>query len=290
MVSDFQGESIMTIKIVTDSTADLPPELAEEMGITVVPVYLRFGDEVFHDGVDISADEFYRRLTHDTIHPSTTQPSPQDFADVYKVLTPKADGIISIHVSSKLSGTCNSALQGKEAVATECPIEVIDSQVVTMGLGQLAMAASTLAQSGKSLSQIIKEVKQMIPSIRVFGLLDTLKYLALGGRIGKVQALLGSVLSVKPMLTIKDGVLTPAGRVRSRAKGIDILFDFVKNAADIQDLAVVYNTAPDEAQAFVKRLGAIFPEEKIRLARLGPALGVHTGPGILFVALRGRTR
>jgi DegV family protein with EDD domain len=279
----------MTIKIVTDSTADLPPGVAEEMGITVVPVYLRFGDEVFHDGVDISADEFYRRLTHDSIHPSTTQPSPQDFADAYKGLSQKADGIISIHVSGKLSGTCNSALQGKETAGGKCPIEVIDSQVVTMGLGQLAMAANTLAQSGKSLPQVVEEIKKMIPSIHVFGLLDTLKYLALGGRIGKVQALLGSVLSVKPMLTIKDGVLTPAGRVRSRAKGADILFDYVKNAADIQDLAVVYNTAPDEAQAFVKRLGSIFPEEKIRLTQLGPALGVHTGPGILFIALRGRS-
>jgi DegV family protein with EDD domain len=279
----------MTIKIVTDSTADLTPQLAKEHDITVVPVYLRFGDEVFHDQVDISADEFYRRLSHDTIHPSTTQPSPQDFADVYKGLIKKADGIISIHVSSKLSGTCNSALQGKAAIGKECPIEVIDSQVVTMGLGQLAIAANTLAQSGKSLQQVVEEVKKMIPSIHVLGLLDTLKYLALGGRIGKVQALLGSVLSVKPMLTIKDGVLTPAGRVRSRAKGTDILFDYVKNAVDIQDLAVVYNTEREEAQAFVKRLGAIFPEEKIRLAQLGPALGVHTGPGILFISLRGRS-
>ncbi|HUT66989.1 MAG TPA: DegV family protein [Dehalococcoidales bacterium] len=279
----------MTIKIVTDSTADLPPRLAEELGITVVPVYLRFGDEVFHDRVDISADEFYRRLMHDTIHPSTTQPSPQDFIDVYKELSKKADGIISIHVTDKLSGTCNSALQGKKAVGKGCPIEVIDSQLVTMGLGQLAMAANEIAQSGKSLPQVAEEVKKMIPSIRGFGLLDTLKYLALGGRIGKVQALLGSVLSVKPMLTIKDGVLAPAGRARSRAKGIDILFDYVKNTADIQDLAVVYNTAPDEAQALVKRLGSVFPEERIRLAQLGPALGVHTGPGILFVALRGKS-
>jgi DegV family protein with EDD domain len=279
----------MTIKIVTDSTADLPPRLADDLGITVVPVYLRFGDEVFHDRVDISADEFYRRLMHDPVHPSTTQPSPQDFIDVYKGLAPKADGIISIHVSSKLSGTCNSALQGREAVGKECPIEVIDSEVITMGLGLLVIAANALAQSGKSLPQVAEEVKKMRPSIRVFGLLDTLKYLALGGRIGKVQALLGSALNVKPMLTLKDGALSPAGRVRSRAKGIDILFDFVKNAADIQDLAVVYNTEREEAQAFVKRLGALFPEEKIILSQLGPALGVHTGPGILFIALRGRT-
>jgi len=278
----------MTVKIVTDSTADLPPQLARELGITMVPVYLRFGKEVFHDGVDITADEFYRRLKSDPVHPSTTQPTPQDFIDVYKELAPQADGIISIHVTAKLSGTFNSALQAKAAAGDKCPIEVIDSQVVTMGLGQLAMAANALAQSGKSLPQVAEEVKKMIQSIRVIGLLDTLKYLALGGRIGKVQALLGSVLNVKPMLTMKDGLLSPAGRARSRVKGIEVLFNYVKNAGAIQDMAVVYNTEREEAQAFVKRLGALFPEEKIILAQLGPALGVHTGPGIIFIALRGK--
>lgn len=280
----------MVVKVVTDSTCDLPPQLAKELGITVVPVYLRFGEEVFHDRVDISEDVFYQRLLHDPVHPSTTQPSPQDFVDVYKELAQVADGIISIHVSSKLSGTYNSALRGKEAVEKDCPVEVIDSQTVTMGLGQLAIAANTVAGSGKDLQQVVKEVEQMVPSIHVFGLLDTLKYLALGGRIGKVQALIGSVLNVKPMLTIKNGELVPAGRVRSRAKGTDILFDFVKNAVDIQDLAVVYSTTPDEAQALIERIGSIFPEERIRLARLGPALGVHAGPGILFIALRGTSR
>jgi DegV family protein with EDD domain len=278
----------LTIKIVTDSTADLPLQLVEELGITVVPVYVRFGDKIYRDRVDISEDEFYQRLLLDHIHPSTTQPSPQDFVDVYMNLADQADGIISIHVSSKLSGTYNSALLGKELVEKECPIEVVDSQVLTMGLGQLVIAASTIAESGKSLQQVVEEVKQMIPSIHVLGLLDTLKYLALGGRIGKVQALLGSILSVKPMLTIKDGELVPAGRFRSRAKGIDRLFDFVKNAVDIQDLAIVYNTTPDEGQALVERMDSMFPKERIRLAKLGPALGVHAGPDILFVSLRGR--
>jgi len=157
-----------------------------------------------------------------------------------------------------------------------------------MGLGQLVIAANDVAESGKSLQQVVEEVKQIVPSIHVLGLLDTLKYLALGGRIGKVQALLGSVLSVKPMLAIKDGELVPAGRVRNRTMGRDRLFDFVKNAVGIQDVAVVYNTTPDEAHALVERTGSIFPKERIRLARLGPALGAHAGPGILFVALRGR--
>jgi len=278
----------MTLKIVTDSTADLPPRLAGDLGVTVVPVYVRFGDQVYRDRVDISEDEFYQRLLHDPIHPSTTQPTPQDFADVYQKLSQEAEGIISIHLSSKLSGTYNSALQGKELVDTKCPIEVIDSQVLTMSLGLLVIAATTIAKSGKNIQQVVEEIKQTIPSIHLLALLDTLKYLALGGRIGKVQALLGSVLSVKPMLTIKDGELVPAGRVRSRTRGINRLVDFVKNAVDIQDMAIVYNTTPDEAQTLVGRMGSIFPKERIRLARLGPALGVHAGPGVLLVALRRR--
>ncbi|MFC2016167.1 DegV family protein [Chloroflexota bacterium] len=276
----------MKIKIVTDSTSDLPPRLAEELGITVVPVYVHFGDKVYRDRVDISEDEFYQRLQSDPIHPTTEPPTPQDFAAVYQKLSQDADGIISIHISSKLSATSNSALLAKELVETECPIEVVDSQLVTMGLGLLAMAAATVAKSGKSLPQVVEEVKQTIPSIYLLGFLDTLKYLALGGRIGKAKALLGSVLSVKPMLTVKDGELEPAGQVRSRANGMDRLYDFVKNATDIQDLAIVYSTTPDEAQSLAERMDSIFAEERTRLVRLGPALGVHGGPGVLFVALR----
>jgi len=276
----------MTIKVVTDSSADLPAQLVEELGVTVVPLYVRFGEEVYRDRVDISEDEFYQRLLHDPVHPSTTQPTPQDFADVYQKLSKEADGIISIHISGKLSGTCSSALQGKELIGKSCPIEVVDSQTLTMGLGMIAVAASDMAKAGKSLPQVVEEVKQLIPTIHLLGLLDTLKYLALGGRIGKAKALLGSILNVKPVLMLKDGEVVPAGQVRTRAKGIDRLFEFAKSAKDIQDLAVVYNTTPDEAQALAERIGSVFPKERIRLARLGPVLGVHCGPGILFVTLR----
>ncbi len=276
----------MAFKIVTDSTADLPPELAKELDITVVPVYVRFGDKVYRDRVDMSEDEFYQRLLHDPIHPSTTQPTPQDFVEVYRKLSQEADGIISIHISSKLSGTYNSALQGKELLENKCPIEVIDSQVLTMSLGLLVIAATTIIKSGKSIQQVVEEVKRIIPSIHLIALLDTLKYLAKGGRIGKVKAFLGSILSVKPMLSVKDGELVPVSQVRTREKGIDKLFDSVKNATDIQDLAIVYNTTLEDAQALTERMGSVFPKERIRLARLGPALGVHAGPGVLLVAFR----
>jgi len=276
----------VTVKVVTDSTADLPPTLAEELGITVVPVYLRFGDEVYRDRVDINEDEFYHRLLHDTIHPSTTQPTPQDFADAYQKLSQEADGIVSVHISSRLSGTYNSAIQGKKLVENECPIEVVDSQTVSIATGLIAMEAAKIAMSGRSLQQVAAEVRQIVPYIHLIILFDTLKYLAKGGRIGKAKALMGSVLSVKPLLTVKDGELVPAGQVRTRSKGIERLFDFAKNAIDIQDLSILHSTTPDEAQILAERIGSIFPRERITIARLGPGLGVHGGPGVLAIGFR----
>jgi DegV family protein with EDD domain len=277
----------MTIKIVTDSAADLPAILTEEMDVTVVPVYLRFGEEVYRDRVDISEDEFYKRLSHDPVHPNTTQPTPQDFANVYDELSQDADGIISIHITSKLSGTYNSAVQGKKMVSNRCPIKIVDSQTISIAVGLIVIQASKMAKSGMGLQQIVDELGKIIPNVHLFILFDTLKYLVKGGRIGKAKGLVGSILSVKPLLTVRDGELMPSGRVRTRSQGMDRLLDFVKDVKEIQDLAILHSTTPDEAQALVERTFSVFPKERTILARLGPALGVHGGPGILAVALRG---
>ena len=276
----------MTVKIVTDSTCDLSPELAKQLGIIVVPVYLRFGDEVYRDGVDISQDEFYQKLEEGPIHPSTSQPTPADFADVYRKLSTETDAIVSIQVTSKLSGTYNSALQGRELVTGSCRIEVVDSLSVSMGLGLIAMTAARLAEAGESLQGVTEEVRQAIPSIRVLGVFDTLKYLLRSGRLGKATALLGTLLNVKPLITMRDGELFPAGQVRTRSKGIERLFDLVKNALNIQELAIVHSTTPDEASSLRERIGSILDKRRIHIARLGPALGVHGGPGTLILALR----
>lgn len=276
----------MTVKIVTDSTADLPTQLAQELGITVVPVYLRFGDKVYRDRVDISENEFYQKLVESPIHPVTSQPTPADFAEVYQKLSQEADGIVSIQVTSKLSGTYNSALQGREMTGARCHIEIVDSLSTSMGLGLIAMAAARVAQAGEGLPTVMEEIRQTIPNIRIFGVLDTLKYLLLGGRIGKAKALLGSILNVKPMLTMREGELLPAGLARTRSKGIERLFELVKNALNIQELAIVHSTTPDEASSLKERIGSIFDKRQTHLARLGPALGVHGGPGTLILALR----
>jgi len=276
----------MTVKIVTDSTADLPPQIAQQLGITVVPVYLRFGEKVYRDGVDISHDEFYKKLVESPVHPVTSQPPPDDFANVYRTLAKETDEIVSIQVTSKLSGTYNSALQGKEMVKGNCRIEVVDSLSVSMGLGLITMTAARLAEAGASLQAVMDEVRQAIPQIRLFVLFDTLKYLHKGGRIGKAKTLLGTLLNVKPLLTLRDGEFFPISQVRTRAKGVERLFDLVKNTLNIQELAIVHSTTPDEADSLRERIGSILDKKRVHLARLGPALGVHGGPGTLGVLFR----
>jgi len=279
----------MNIKIVTDSTSDLPVTLAREMGITVVPAYVHFGDIIYRDRVDIFEDEFYEKLETSADMPSTEPPTPEDFAEVYQALSKDADGIVSIHISSKLSATYNSAQRGRDLAQFDCPIEIIDSQLVTMGLGLLVLAAHNYVNQGEDLQTVTDRILKTIPDIHILGLLDTLKYLAQGGRIGKAKALLGSVLSIKPMLTIKEGEIEPAGQVRSRQAGVDELIDFVRSASNIQNLAIVYHTMQDEVQILAENLSPIIPKDRIRLARLGPALAVHAGPSILFVAFLGKT-
>jgi len=276
----------VTVKIVTDSTSDLPPQVAEELGITVVPVYLRFGDKVYRDGVDISHDEFYQELVTSPVHPSTSQPSPLDFANVYSKLSEETDEVVSIHLSSKTSGTYESALRGRQMVGSGCRIEVIDSFLVSMGLGLTVMAAARLARAEESLQAVMDEIKQVILQIRMLGVFDTLKYLLLGGRISRARALVGTLLNVKPLLTMRDGELVQAGLARTRGKGVERLFDFAKNALNIQELAIVHSTTPDEASSLRKRIASIVDEGRIHIARLGPALGAHGGPGALIVALR----
>jgi len=278
----------MTVKVVTDSTSDLSPKVAQELGITVVPVYVRFGEKVYRDGVDIGHDEFYQRLAESPVHPATSQPTPSDFAEVYSRLSRETDGVVSIHLSRKTSGTYDSALQGRELVGAGCHIEVVDSLSVSMGLGLIAMAAARLAEAGESLQAVMDEVRQAISSVRLLGVFDTLKYLLLGGRVSRTKALVGTLLNVKPLLTMRDGELVQAGLARTRNRGIDRLFDLVKNALSIQEVAIVHSTTPDEASSLRERIGAFLAREQIHIARLGPALGVHGGPGTLILALRGK--
>ncbi len=275
----------MAFRIVTDSTADLPQSLVEEFGISVVPVYVQFGKEAYRDRLDISESEFYEQLLHFPVHPTTSQPSPRDFVDVYKDLGKDASGIISIHISSKLSGTFNSALRGKDMAEIACPIEVIDTNMVSMGIGLTVIEAARIAASGENFQQVIEKIRRLVSQTRFWVLFDTLKYLAMGGRIGKAQSLLGSVLNIKPLLTLKDGEFIPAARPRSFDKGIDMLYGFAEKAGKVEDISVMYTTTSDNAEALAARLESLCGRP-VKIARVGPALGVHAGPGAVAIALR----
>ena len=275
----------MAVRIVTDRTCDIPAELEKELNITNIPVYLIFVKTTFRDGVDITTDQFYQKLLHEPIYPTTSQPTPKDFVDVFNDLSGKADGILAIHISKKLSGTINSAEQAIKMVTTKGPIEIIDSQSVSMGLGLQVIAAARMAKQGKNLAEISAAVKSMVPNTKVFILFDTLEYLAKGGRIGKAKSLMGSILNVKPMISVKDSEMVPSGQVRNRSKGKEKLLEFANSLKGVEDLAVIHSTTPDEAREMANSITS-FPKERIHVQRIGPVLATHAGPGVLGIAVR----
>lgn len=275
----------MAVKIVTDSLSDITPQFGEELGISVAPLYVRFGEEIYKDRIEMTTDEFYRRLVHGDVFPTTTQPSPGDFLEVYNKLAKEADEILVVTLSSKLSGTYQSALQAKNLFEGKSRIEVIDSQKVGMGLGLIVMSALKAAKAGANLDTLVDLVKKAMPRSHTIVFFDTLKYLAKGGRIGKAQVLLGSLLSFKPILTVKGGEMAPVTRVRSRAAGMDYLYNFVAGFRNIEALAVEHATTPEEAEKLAERLGAFFPKEQIIRATTSPVIGAYTGPHVLSVSV-----
>ena len=276
----------MTVKVVVDSTSDIPAQLAKEWDITIVPTYVVFGGKSYRDRLDISEDEVYTRLDHDSVFPTTSVPSPQDFADVYNKLADETDEIISIHLTSKESGVYNSALLGRELVKKKCHIEVIDSLTVAMSCGILAIAAAKEAKAGASLEKVAEVVRESIPRMHLLMVLDTLKYVVRGGRVSKGYGLLGSVLRIKPLLTMRDGKLMLAGVARTRAKAIKRLYDFVEGFPQVSEVAVSYTTSEEEAEALAEQIKANFPDIPLYFTRVGPVLGTHAGPGAMGVAVR----
>ena len=276
----------MNVKIVTDSTSDLPEGLVNELGIRVVPIYLRFGDKTYRDGVDITKDEFYSMLVSSPVHPATSQPNPEDFAGVYKEYCDITDGIVSIHISSKISGTYNSATIAKKTLESRCPIQVIDSKFNSAGLGLVVLAAARAAKSGATLTEVINETNKAISEVRMFGMFETMKYLARSGRVNKTIAAASRFLNVMPLLTFHDGEIVRAGLVRASSKGIDRIYGFVKTNTPISELIIVHSRALDQANQLKVRLGEFIQKEKISIAELGAGLGVHGGPGVLLAAIR----
>jgi len=275
----------VTVGVVTDSTADLPPEVVQELGITVIPLPVLFGDEVFHDGVDLTSEEFFERLTTSPVLPTTSQPPVGAFLETYRKVAAETDEIVSIHVSARGSGTCEAALQAAKSLGGSPRIEVVDSESASMGVGFQAIAAARAARTGASLEGVVAAARSVCRRVRALALLETLEYLRRGGRIGRAQAFLGSVLNLKPIIAIRDGVVHPVARVRTRARALDQLFRYAMDYGDLEDVAIMHGTTPEDAEMLAQRVREHLPEVPIFIGRLGPALGVHGGPGIIGIVV-----
>ena len=277
----------MTVKIVTDSLGDIPSEVAEELGIAVIPLNVLFGEGVYRDGVDLTTDEFYDKLIHSKILPTTKIPSLDVFVQTYDKLAEETDEIAVIANSHKLSATYEAMLQAIGLMKRKCRVEVVDSLWAVMAQGLIVIAAAKAAQAGASLDEVVALARKNIPRVDVRMAFDTLDYLEEGGRIGKARAFAGSKLKVTPILGIKDGEVFPFAREHSRARAIDYLYDFAASFSHIDEMAVEHATTPDEADGLVKRLSAKFPKERIYRSRVSPVIGAHVGPRILGVAVLG---
>ena len=277
----------MPVKIVTDSVADIPPEIVKNLGITIIPVLLRFGEETFRDGIDITNDQFYERLVKSDVMPTTSVPSLDMFARTYARLAKETDEILVIMLSAKLSGLYNAALQSADLIEGNCRIVVVDSGCAVMQEGFVVIKAAEAARDGATLDEILEIVKKNLLRVDMRAAFDTLEYLKRGGRIGRAQAFLGSMLKINPVITIRDGVVEPVNRMHSRAKAIDALFNFAAGYSHIEGLAVEEAACPEDGDRLVERLSTIFPREKIIRTRTTPVIGAHTGPGLLLVAVMG---
>jgi DegV family protein with EDD domain len=276
----------LPVKVITDSTSDIPPQLAQELGIGVVPLSVIFGDEVYKENRDITTDLFYDKLVHAKALPTTSAPSVGDFLEAYQEALKETDEILSIHISSKLSATYNNACQAAAQLADQgARIEVVDSLSVSFGMIFMATAAAKAAAGGATLDELRKMMDSMVPRLHIYVALDTLEYVRRGGRIGRARAFLGTVLRVKPLLSIHDGEVHPEERVRSRRLILDRLFQIVTSFANVAEVGVAYSTNAQEAEEMMRRLREALPAAHVQMARLGPVIGVHGGPGVLGVGV-----
>lgn len=274
----------MAVRIVTDSTCDLPPGDVERYGITVVPLTVFFGEEAFLDGVEISGSDFYARMVASKTLPRTSQPSVELFQDAYHSLAGDGVEIVSIHVSSKLSGTLNAASIAREVVKHDVHVDLIDSYNVSLGLGLIVLEAARAAQAGATLAEVVATARRAMDRVSVHVAVDTLEYLQKGGRIGRARSLLGSVLSIKPIVCVDDGEVAPFERVRTRAKAIERMFELASGMPRAKEMFIGCGGDDTEGRALLERLRPLLPHTELKVGHLGPVVGVYTGPNALGIA------
>ena len=275
----------MGVRVVTDSACDLPDDLIERNGIGVVPLTIRFGTEELIDRKELSTDEFWRRLADSDVLPETSAPSAGAFEGAFRgMVEDGATGIICINLSSKLSATMQSAQVAAQAVQADCPVVVIDSLMVSMGLGSLCLTAAQRAADGDSLESIVANVTDRRNRSKLYGALDTLEFLKKGGRVGNARALLGTMLAIKPVLEVRDGVVEEAGKVRTRSKALRLLVDRVKEGP-FENLSVLHGNAPD-VDELLDLLEPLAARDQIVVGQIGPVIGTNAGPRVIGVTFQ----
>jgi fatty acid kinase fatty acid binding subunit len=273
------------VKIITDSTADLPPNVAERLGIIVLPISIQLGQKTLRDGVDVTPQDFFSRLARISTPPTTTPPSVQQFDEAFAEATKQTNEVVAIHVSSKLSLTYRNAMRSATPLLGRSKIAVIDSQLVTVGLGMLVTAAAEAAASGANIEQVVKLVRGMIPRIYIAFFAETLDYLERGGRIGKAQAMIGSMLNIKPLLILEEGELVALEKVRTRAKAIEKLVEFITEFTRIKRMVVLHGDTPDDVNALLEQVNLILPDLDTSVDLYGPVSATHIGPNALGVVV-----
>lgn len=278
----------MVVRIVTDSTADLPAEVASGLGITVVPLTVFFGDEAYLDGVELDSANFYAKMAASKDLPRTSQPSPAAFQEAFQRLIDEgADAILSLHLSSKLSGTFQSARTARDSLPEETrrvPIEIVDSLSISAGLGYAAQKAARLAQEGENLEKIKATVEDILSRTHILAVLDTLEYVRRGGRIGAASAMLGNMLSFKPIVALKNGEVVPVERPRTRAKAYARVAQLLSEQGALETISIV-ETNQEVGQQLDEVIQSVH-SGTLPHYDLGAVIGAHTGPGtaaIVFV-------
>lgn len=273
----------MAVHIVTDSSCDLSQDEADELGIRIVPLSIRFGAEEFTDRVQLSVAEFYRRMSESAELPETAAPSPGAFESAFRDAAANgADAVVCIDLSSDLSATLQAAQTAAKAVSDVIDVRVVDSRSITLGLGGQVIAAAEAARDGKTAEEIVAMVQDMATRTHVIGALDTLENLKKGGRIGNAQALLGNLLSIKPLIDASSGKVEEAGRARTRKKALQWLADRLLEEPAVERLCVCHGEAPD-LEDFLALIAARYPREELRIGVIGAVIGTHGGPRVLGV-------
>lgn len=274
------------MKIVSDSTADLPESMVEEYKVDIVPLRVHFGEEIFLDWVDMKPDIFYEKLGESHILPRTSQPSPADFVKKYKEIG-EGETIISIHISSNLSGTYQSAMMAKDMLP-ELDIHVFDTKLASLAHGAVVIEAARAAREGKGKEEVLNLVKEMIKKVRVYFMVNTLEYLQKNGRIGRAQAMLGTLLKVKPILTLEDGIVTPKEKARGKARALDRLVKICLEEYGPDQpvkIALLHGNVLEEALKLQDKIEGVFNFEEAIISELGAVIGSHTGPGVVGMVI-----